>query len=43
MLIFIKKCGWSLKSRELGEGGLSDVRGRTKQQDKGNYMQRIII
>jgi hypothetical protein len=44
MLIFIKKSGWSLKSRELAGGrGLSQVGGRTKQQDKGNYMRRFII
>jgi len=32
-----------IEEQSIGGGGLSDVRGRTKQQDEGNYMWRIII
>jgi len=42
MPIFIKKCSLRLKNRVLGTG-VSDVRGRTKQQDEGNYKRRFII
>jgi hypothetical protein len=31
------------EEESTGGRGLSDVRGRTKQQDKDNYMRRIII
>jgi hypothetical protein len=31
------------EEQSTGGRGLSDVRGRTKQQDDGNYMKRIII
>jgi hypothetical protein len=31
------------EEQSTGGRGLSDVRGRTKQQDDGNYMTRFII
>jgi hypothetical protein len=31
------------EEQSTGGRGLSDVRERTKQQDKGNYMWRFII
>jgi hypothetical protein len=31
------------EEKSTGERGLSDVGGRTKQQDEGNYMWRFII
>jgi hypothetical protein len=31
------------EKKEYWGRGLSDVRGRTKQQDEGNYMWRFII
>jgi len=32
-----------IEEENTGGRGLSDVRGRTKQEDEGNYMRRIII
>jgi hypothetical protein len=31
------------EKQSTGGRGFSDVRGRTKQQDEGNYMWRFII
>jgi len=31
-----------IEEQSTGGTGLSDVRGRTKQQDEGNYMRRFI-
>jgi hypothetical protein len=31
------------EKQSTGGRGLSDVRGRTKQKDEGNYMWRFII
>jgi hypothetical protein len=43
MLVLIQNVQFELEEQSIGGRRLSDARGRTDEQDEGNYMRRFII